>query len=221
MPPNPHFKTDYYDTDCSTCSDGTSTSSELNLEEFIMTLPEKISHFDYNQVKNKAKNKEKEKEISSLFGRLVLDKEEWERFSYFDNAKNYTRNLVSTDGEYFTLLLLCWNPGKESPIHDHPCDGCWMHVCEGSVKEVQYAKDEGTDSLKCTADKVFTEGENAYIDDFIGYHKVGNPSSSQRAVTLHLYSPPIEKCNIWFDPSNASKPTKSCVCYHSEYGTPL
>lgn len=27
----------------------------------------------------------------------------------------------------FTLLLLCWNPGKESPIHDHPCDGC---VCQ-------------------------------------------------------------------------------------------
>jgi hypothetical protein len=28
--------------------------------------------------------------------------------------------LIATDDETFTLLLLCWNPSKESPIHDHP-----------------------------------------------------------------------------------------------------
>ena len=52
-----------------------------------------------------------------------MTQEEWEPYAFWDADKLYTRNLVSTDGESYTLLLLCWNPGKESPIHDHPCDG--------------------------------------------------------------------------------------------------
>jgi hypothetical protein len=47
------------------------------------------------------------------------------------------RNLIATDNETFTLMLLCWTPGKESPIHDHPCEGCWMRVVQGCVREVQ------------------------------------------------------------------------------------
>jgi hypothetical protein len=44
-------------------------------------------------------------------------------------------------------MLLCWNPGKCSPIHDHPCRGCWVRVCEGEVVETRYQKDEATGAL--------------------------------------------------------------------------
>jgi hypothetical protein len=57
--------------------------------------------------------------VNQLFGRLDLDKKEWAKYAIFDPSKNYTRNLIATDDETFTLLLLCWNAGKESPIHDH------------------------------------------------------------------------------------------------------
>ena len=30
----------------------------------------------------------------------------------------YTRNLVGYNNS-FTLLMLCWDRGQESPIHDH------------------------------------------------------------------------------------------------------
>ena len=53
---------------------------------------------------------------------------------------------------------------------------------------------------------------------WIRYHKVGNPSESQPAITLHLYCPPIRKCKIWLDPSHASRPSTACMCNHSEYG---
>jgi cysteine dioxygenase len=46
--------------------------------------------------------------------------------------------LIATDGATFSLMLLCWNPGKFSPIHDHPSDGCWLRVLEGAVQEVRY-----------------------------------------------------------------------------------
>jgi len=58
--------------------------------------------------------------VNQLFGRLDLTKEEcWKKYALFDTSKNYTRNLIATDDETFTLLLLCWNAGRESPIHDH------------------------------------------------------------------------------------------------------
>ena len=64
----------------------------------------------------------------------------WQKYAIFDDEKPYTRNLISTDGETYTLLLLCWNPQKESPIHDHPCDGCWLQVVQGGIREDRYDK---------------------------------------------------------------------------------
>lgn len=87
--------------------------------------------------------------------RLVLERDEWDRFAIFDLSKNYTRNLIATDGEVFTLLLLCWNPGRESPIHDHPCDGCWMRLCEGSVQECRFVQEPDTDRLNCISDNIY------------------------------------------------------------------
>jgi len=133
-------------------------------------------------------------------------------------TKKYTRNLIATDHTTFTLVLMCWNPGKESPIHDHPCDGCWMRVCEGSVEEYRYNKDESTDTLICSSHFVYKTGQLAYITDSMGYHKVGNSNSLKAATTMHLYMPPIQKCKVWPDPTKASSPSTSRLCFHSEYG---
>mmetsp|Transcript_33142 Transcript_33142/g.38595 ORF Transcript_33142/g.38595 Transcript_33142/m.38595 type:complete len:189 (-) Transcript_33142:131-697(-) len=137
--------------------------------------------------------------------RLNISKQELEPFALIEPNKNYTRNLIATDDETFTLLLLCWNPGKYSPVHDHPCNGCWMRVCQGVVNEVRYEKKEHTilppieeddadngtkvcdddvtfssssspspisTSFECTEDTTFKEGEQTYIHDNLGYHKV-------------------------------------------------
>lgn len=87
----------------------------------------------------------------------------WRRYALFDSTRHYTRNLIATDNKTFTLLLLCWNPGRESPIHDHPCDGCWLKVLEGSVRECRYVEDnvagENQSQLRCISDDVF-QGED-------------------------------------------------------------
>jgi len=156
--------------------------------------------------------------IQVLFGRLDLSLGEWRKYAIFDNMKNYTRNLIATDDVTFTLLLLCWNTGKESPIHDHPSDGCWLRVCEGEIRETRYAIDVETDSMTITSDEVFGYDAPAFIKDSMGYHKVGNPSKSTSAVTLHLYCPPFSQCKIWLDSTHASKPSNACMCNYSEYG---
>jgi hypothetical protein len=62
---------------------------------------------------------------------------------------------------------------------------------------------------------------HAYITDSMGYHKVGNPSTHQPAVTLHLYAPPFNECTVWCDENKSSlgpTPKLARSCNYSEYG---
>ena len=159
--------------------------------------------------------------VLDLFGRLDLNfggECWWNRYAHSDPTKNYTRNLIASDNETFTLLMLVWNPGKASPIHDHPCDGCWVRVCAGKIQETRYEIDAETDKLEVISDTVIEDSAPSFINNCIGYHKVGNPSDTQPAVTLHLYCPPIQKCNVWLDPTDASRPSTAILCNYTEYG---
>ena len=109
-------------------SDENSGSGPIKLAEFIDALPPIIHRQKENgrkslqeRVKQDALRGTKDDPVNALFSRLDLNLGEWKKYALFDSMKNYTRNLIATDNETFTLLLLCWNPNKESPIHDHPC----------------------------------------------------------------------------------------------------
>lgn len=139
-----------------------------------------------------------------------------ERFALVDPSRNYTRNLISTDHETYALILLVWNPGKCSPIHDHPCDGCWVRVICGAVNEVRY--EQQGEELVESSNTTLVQGGTSYMHDTIGLHKIGNASPDEPAVTLHLYSPPFYKCRVWFDTEDAGKSSEAHTCYFSEYG---
>ena len=157
---------------------------------------------------------------------LALQPCDWAPYALFDDAKNYTRNLIATDDISYALLLLCWNPGRESKIHDHPCDGCWLTILEGQIQETRYEYPSNeNDPLVCVADEIFSQGQVAFIDDSIGLHKVGNPSDNVRASTLHLYSPPFGKCKVWGSDNNGGAScgggvVTGCVS-HSVFGRVL
>lgn len=130
---------------------------------------------------------------------------ELDKFLNADESKPYSRNLVYTDNKTFTALLLVWNPNKGSPIHDHPGDGCWLKVCEGTLVETLYNVDELSNKLLPGAITTANKSEVVYIDDSLGLHKIENPLDIP-AVSLHIYSPPFTSCCVWLDeaqPANA------------------
>jgi len=185
------------------------------LHTFINEIPTTVRKLNCN-----AANAEgMDDPVSRLFRRLHITKDEISRHAFIEQNKNYTRNLISTDHETYTLLLLCWNPTKVSPIHDHPCNGCWMRVLKGTVNEKRYCKSEDGSRLMCTSDCTFLEGQNTFIKDSLGYHRIGN-EGEEMSMTLHLYSPPIAKCQTWIDEGNVSSIT-SIMCNFSEYGKKL
>jgi len=119
---------------------------------------------------------------------------------FFFWSKNfYTRNLIYKD-ERFELMALCWERGQVSRIHNHAEQMCWMSVPVGKLRgqnfraaeideAIGFCKLEETDTFNlsdCLAAKVELEEP---------IHQILNlPEFNQRAVSLHIYSKPFEKC---------------------------
>lgn len=99
---------------------------------------------------------EKRKKVIDLLERTEINQVDYAPFRYVDGKKLYTRNLVM-ECDLFTIICLVWNPDKESPIHDHPCDGCWVRVLEGNVQETVF---DSTSSgvLEQVSDSTYKEG---------------------------------------------------------------
>lgn len=139
---------------------------------------------------------EKEKCLLKILNRLELSQQEIEKHTFFDKDLAYTRNLVATDEKNYCLLMLCWGAGRESRIHNHPCNGCFVKVLSGAIQETRYSVDPNNDSMQLKGSSVCNAGSVTFMNDNIGLHKIGNPSDSVGAVSLHLYTPPFPSCKV-------------------------
>lgn len=147
--------------------------------------------------------------------------DEWEKYANFDPHR-YTRNLVDVGNGKFNLILLCWGEGHGSGVHDHADAHCWMKIMDGVLCEKLYDWPEtpvDPSMYQEMTPRRITEyktGEVAYINDTIGLHRVENNSHSNRAVSLHLYSPPFEMCQSFDD--RTGKASKCKVIFWSKFG---
>ncbi|XP_062534805.1 cysteine dioxygenase 1-like [Armigeres subalbatus] len=162
---------------------------------------------------------------------------EWRKFA-FDRFR-YTRNLVDAGNGKFNLMILCWNEGHASAIHDHADSHCFMKMLKGQLTEVRFAwpkdktvnedsiahigNDNGSDEIEYDGEELEEISRSSletngvcYINDNLGLHRVENPSHSDVAVSLHLYCPPFDTCSI-FNKQNGKR-TKCKVTFWSKYG---
>ncbi|ETS82989.1 hypothetical protein PFICI_04865 [Pestalotiopsis fici W106-1] len=135
-----------------------------------------------------------EEHLRKLLQKYQSNCEDWLPFFYNDKSKAYTRNAIENINQKANILLLVWNPGKGSPIHDHANAHCLMKILAGSLTETVYrpCENHASDSRPLEEESARTYGVNevAYISDQIGLHRVANPSPDHIAVSLHLYTPP-------------------------------
>jgi cysteine dioxygenase len=119
---------------------------------------------------------------------------------FFFWSKNfYTRNLIFKD-ERFEMMTLCWERGQMSRIHNHADQRCWMSVPVGKLhgqnfRAIELDEEKGLCRLEetdyfdlsdCLASKVELEEP---------IHQILNlPEFESRAVSLHIYSKPFDKC---------------------------
>ena len=137
----------------------------------------------------------------SILKSMEIDTDEFDEFVTWE-GDNYTRNSIYRSEE-FELILLCWNPGDETPIHSHDGQKCWVYQVSSTIEEERYEKDShGNPSL--THKQSLEEGALTYMDDRMGYHVLAN-RSERRASTLHLYMRPIDNCEYFCEEENTFK----------------
>ena len=110
----------------------------------------------------------------------------------------YTRTTLA-QSELFVALLLCWSPAVTSPVHAHSDEetnvksSCFMRILEGTLVETLYEPSAIIDESRVMAAAGkrthLGAGGYKYINDHQGVHKVGNESTSEGAMSLHIYAP--------------------------------
>ena len=153
--------------------------------------------------------------IARILSAYAREHADWRDFALFDPGV-YTRNLIARNA-WFEMLLLCWDKGQSSPIHNHAGQNCWMSVLDGEIEEQQFdgPSPERRGCAVRGASKVFVPGKVAFINDDIALHRV-RPRAGNAGVSLHVYSRPIDVCNV-YDETSGSIVSRS-LSYHSVRG---
>ncbi|KAH7721333.1 Protein CDO-1 [Aphelenchoides avenae] len=131
--------------------------------------------------------------------------------------EEYTRNLVDVGNGKYNMLILCWGPGMGSSIHDHTDSHCFVKVLQGQLLETRYAwPDEEDAPMVEIGHDIYETNGVTYMSDKLGLHRMENPSHSDGTVSLHLYIPPFDSCQV-FDERTGRKST-SLVTFYTKYG---
>lgn len=143
-----------------------------------------------------------------------------EKYTFYSKG-NYTRNLIHKCA-LFEVLLICWEVGQVSRIHNHRDQNCWMSVPVGKLRVQNFRVEQrdparGTCRLAPTDSYDMDAGHPACVDPHAPVHQVLNlPEFNHRAATIHVYSRPYDSCEIY-------QPEKGVyfdvsLHYTSEYG---
>jgi cysteine dioxygenase len=153
--------------------------------------------------------------VARILSEYTATQDDWKRYALF-RPEMYTRNLVARN-EHFEMLILCWSENQASPIHNHAGQNCWMAVLEGTIEEALYSPPSGNGAGPLTVrnTKLYSPGRVAFINDDIALHRV-RPSAGGRGISLHLYSKPIDVCNIYDEATG--RIVESPLVYHSVEG---
>src|SRR5262245_31477678 len=122
----------------------------------------------------------------------------------------YVRNLVHV-GPGYQALALCWRNGQRSPVHNHRGSACGVKVLRGVATETAFAR-APNGMVVPTGSRDLPVGYicGSFDEDI---HQVSNlQAGGADLVTLHIYSPPLLRMDMfsldsaavreWDDPVN-------------------
>lgn len=160
------------------------------------------------------------KQIEKVMRDYESNEDEWGKYALCDGSRNYCRNGIVNINGNANLLILVWNPGKGSAIHDHANAHCCMKILKGTLQESLYDMPEREDQMHLKQETSMHRDQVGYISDDIGLHKITNPLADQVSVSLHLYTPPfasLHGCCI-YDVNNGKKVHVDMSKYYSWQG---
>ena len=136
----------------------------------------------------------------SLVEHIKIDKDEVDHLCSW-NPDHYTRKLLFRDSSV-EVILMCWEPGQQSPIHNYDFQEGWVYTVHGKVTVDHYFEchlDNKMDHFKSIDVQT---GKYLYLNDYIGFHRVKN-ASKERAISIHIHAGPVLNWKV-YDPATNS-----------------
>ena len=126
-----------------------------------------------------------EDEITQQLGQLMkefpLRNRDLKKYALVEESAPYTRNLI-WETDTYALILMCWKPRTNSPIHTHGGSNCWAKIVNGEVCERRYTAGHEIDGKKgepvLISEEIQEVGTVTYIDDSLGLHSLSNPTNN-------------------------------------------
>lgn len=132
--------------------------------------------------------------VAKLLETFSASGRDWGAYALFGESP-YVRNLVHL-GEHYELIVICWNVGAASPIHDHSGQRCWMGGLQGEIQETHFDVPLAGSAPVARSTRILNPGQVAFITDEIALHEI-RAVGAQRAASLHLYAQPIKTCKLY------------------------
>jgi predicted metal-dependent enzyme (double-stranded beta helix superfamily) len=117
-------------------------------------------------------------------------------------TQSYARHLVYRHPQnHYVLMAMVWQPGQYTPIHDHGGIWCVEGVYQGQMQITQYdVIPIAAQRVKAVPVQQITAGlgnVGALIPPH-EYHVMAN-TSSETAITLHIYGAELTHCHVFID----------------------
>jgi cysteine dioxygenase len=151
---------------------------EMTMQK-IVTVPELIKTLN---------NSSSETRYLEVLKSVDIPHDEVEKYCAW-NKTHYTRvSLFRSDK--VELLLICWERGQQSPIHDFRSREAWIHPIHGGLTEQRFRLKSGR--LEMVSSMHLSSSEFSFMVDPVAIHRYINGYES-RTVTLNLYAGPIDE----------------------------
>ncbi|MEP1032262.1 cysteine dioxygenase family protein [Ekhidna sp.] len=137
--------------------------------------------------------KESGTHVLDVMNKVKVPRAEFERYYSWDDEK-YTRNVLARNDD-FEVLLVCWEKGQSSPIHDFNTQEAWVHPIEGVLREECFKINVDNDRLEKVSNVLLGTDEFSYMKQ-IGIHRYSNAYSA-RSVSLNIYRKPVTKWHVY------------------------
>jgi predicted metal-dependent enzyme (double-stranded beta helix superfamily) len=119
--------------------------------------------------------------------------------------EHYARRLLYRCPEgRFTAVVMAWGPGQKTPLHDHAGIWCVEGVVCGSMRVERYdllEEGEGLYRFEKVEEMAAGVGDSGCLIPPYEYHILGNDSSEDTSITLHVYGGEMDHCCI-FEPTD-------------------
>ena len=131
--------------------------------------------------------------VLDIMRRVDIPREEFERYYSWDDDR-YTRNVLARNEE-FEVLLICWEKGQSSPIHDFNSQEAWIHPIQGWIKEERYKINTDDVRLEKVSSVLLGTDEYSYMNQ-VNIHRYSNANDG-RSVSLNVYSKPVTEWKVY------------------------